>query len=296
MSTGRTGGAGVDAPTVAAAIHDAARHLADAGINDSRLEAEVVLAHALNTRRAHLLAELRSPMTLRQSKVFEALLGRRLGREPLAYVLGRREFYGIDMLCTHSALIPRPETEMLVEIALTEIRARGEGARIADIGTGSGAIAIAICANAPGVKVAAVDRAEAACQLARENISRQGLNRQIEVRRGDLLEGSGVFDVIVANLPYVSEPEWRALPPEIRDHEPRAALVGGARGTEVIEELLGTAPEHLAPGGVLAAEIGDTQGVRLGDIASRFFPRAAVEIRQDLAGLDRALLVRRVAQ
>jgi release factor glutamine methyltransferase len=278
--------------TVAEIVHGAAGRLRDAGIEDERLESEVLLAHAMGIDRTHLLAGLHTDAPTVARAAFEVMLARRLRHEPLAYIVGRREFYGIDIDCAPGALIPRPETEMLVEIALAEIAARGAGLRLADAGTGSGAIAVAICARSPVARVVAVEASEQALAIAKENVRRAGLADRIELRRGDLLEGAGVFDVIVANLPYVSEGDWARLAPEIREHEPREALVGGPDGTEVIERLLATAPAHLAQGGVLAAEIGDTQGVRLLSAAQRRFPGAEVCVKKDLAGRDRVLEVR----
>jgi release factor glutamine methyltransferase len=278
--------------TVAEIVHEAAGLLRDAGIEDERLEAEVLLAHAMGIDRTHLLAGLQTDAPAAARGAFDAMLARRLRHEPLAYIIGRREFYGLDIDCAPGALIPRPETEMLVDITLAEIAARGAGLRIADAGTGSGAIAVVICARSPGARVVAIEVSEQALAVARENVRRAGLEGRIELRRGDLLEGAGVFDVIVANLPYVSVDDWAMLAPEIRDHEPREALVGGPRGTEVIERLLATAPAHLARGGVLAAEIGDTQGASLLAAAQRCFPGAQVCVKKDLAGRDRVLEVR----
>jgi release factor glutamine methyltransferase len=275
------------------ATRDAALKLAAAGSEDARLEAEVLLAHALRIDRTHLLAELQATVSPEALALTEAMLTRRLAHEPLAYIVGYREFYGVEIICGPGALIPRPETEMLVELALAEITRRGETLRIADVGSGSGAIAVAVCLCAPTVSVVAIERSALARSVARTNIDRHHVESRIELRSGDLLEGLGVFDVIVANLPYVSELERQALPPEIREHEPREALVGGPAGTEVIERLLVQVPEHLAPGGVLACEVGAAQGDRLAAEAGRRFPDARACVKKDLAGHDRMLEVRR---
>ncbi|MDP9236769.1 MAG: peptide chain release factor N(5)-glutamine methyltransferase [Chloroflexota bacterium] len=278
---------------VAEVAHDAAKRLASAGVEDARLEAEVLLACALSSDRTHLLAELHSRASLEALASFEAMIARRLTHEPLAYIVGRREFYGVEIICAPGALIPRPETEMLVDLALTEVAERGDDLRIADVGTGSGAIAVAICGRATRAHVVAIEPSAVARSMARQNIERHELQRRIELRSGDLLEASGVFDVIVANLPYVSEHEWQALSPEIREHEPREALVGGPIGTEVIERLLAGAQEHLAPRGVLAAEIGAAQGGSVTAKARWCFPDASVCVKKDLAGRDRVLEVRK---
>jgi len=278
--------------TVAEAIARAAERLSAAGIDDAHLEAEVLLAHAMRIDRTHLLAHLHDPLVPATIESFEDLLSRRLVHEPLAYITGHREFYGLDMICEPGALIPRPETELLVEIALEEIQRRRPAIRIVDVGTGTGVIAVSIAASAPEVRVLAVDASEQALALAGRNASRLGVADRVELRRSDLLDGLGEFDVVLANLPYVREDDWQWIEPEIQQWEPREALVGGVRGTEVIERLLGQAPGHLAAGGLLAAEIGDAQGSTLAGSARTHFPEAEIRVRTDLAGLDRVLVVR----
>lgn len=280
------------APAIALALQSAAAQLTNAASDDARLEAEVLLAHALGVDRAHLLADLRSSLSPEQAAAFDALLRRRTAREPLAYIVGHREFYGIEIACSPAALIPRPESEMLVELALEEARRRDGEIRIADIGTGTGAIAVAIASTAPNARVVATDVSDGALALARRNVERHGVEARVELRKADLLDGLGAFDVIIANLPYVSEADWRALASELRDREPRTALLGGETGTEMIERMLKQAPEHLAPGGVLAAEIGAAQGEAMLRAARASFPDAAACVMKDLAGLGRVLVVR----
>jgi release factor glutamine methyltransferase len=278
--------------TVAELLHDATHRLAAAGVEDARLEAEVLLAHALRVDRAHVLALLHDPLPDDAHITFDTLIARRLRHEPLAYITGVREFYGVDILCAPGALIPRQETEMLVDLALDELRRRGPGLRIADVGTGGGAIAVAIALNAPQARIIAIERSEAALAVARRNCERYGLTGRVELVRGDLLGPPGVFDVIVANLPYVADADWQALAPEIRHYEPREALAAGPAGTEVTERLLAQAPGHLAPHGLLAAEIGETQAAALLAAAHRSFPHAEAYVMKDLAGRDRVLVVR----
>jgi release factor glutamine methyltransferase len=278
---------------IAEIIYDAATRLeAATGDDDARLEVEVLLAYSLGVDRAHVLARLDEQLDDAARARFDALLVRRLSNEPLAYITGRREFYGIDIACAPGALIPRPETEMLVDLALHEIRLRGDALRVVDVGSGSGAIAIAIAASAPGVRVTAIEQSAAALTVARSNAERCGVADRIDLEQSDLLDGQAQFEVIVANLPYVSVAEWEALPPEIREHEPREALVGGATGTEAIARMLAQAPPHLVPGAVLAAEIGATQGARLLEAARACFPDGEACVMKDLAGLDRVLVVR----
>lgn len=273
-------------------LHDAARRLDAAGIDDARLEAEVLLACALEVDRSHVLAMLHDESPADAHAAFDALLARRLRHEPLAYITGVREFYGVAIICAPGALIPRPETEMLVDMALDEVRRRGPALRIADVGTGGGAIAVAIALNAPAARLVAIERSDAALNVARRNVERYGLASRVELIRGDLLEGTGAFDLIVANLPYVADADWQALPPEIREHEPEEALDAGPAGTELTERLLAQAPGHLASAGLLAAEIGETQAAALVEAARRAFPATAPCVIKDLAGRDRVLVVR----
>ncbi|MEX2246011.1 MAG: peptide chain release factor N(5)-glutamine methyltransferase [Dehalococcoidia bacterium] len=290
---GTTTGSAVRDDTVGSAIAGAARQLEALGIENARLEAEVLVADAFVVDRAHLLARLREPLPPPAAARFEGLLARRLRREPLAYITGTREFYGIDISCGPGALIPRPESELLVEIAVAEIRCRPrEALWIADIGTGTGAVAIAIATHAPSARVVGVDREPAALAIARQNVHALGLASRIALLRGDLLSGVGVVDIVVGNLPYVRDGDWRSLAPEIRDNEPREALVGGARGVEVIERLLERAPAHLAPGGLLALESGDGQAAAVSAAARRVMPAADISVQRDLAGRDRVLVAR----
>jgi release factor glutamine methyltransferase len=178
---------------------------------------------------------------------------------------------------------------LLVEIAIERLEAT-RTARVVDVGTGTGAIAIAIATRAVDATIVAADASQPALCLARRNVAAQGV--PVALIRADLMQGLGRFDVVVANLPYVSSAEWRSLPPEIRDFEPTPALVGGAKGTEVIERLLLMVAERLQPGGLLALEIGATQGRDLTQLAARSMPGAEIRLVQDLAGLDRVLVVR----
>lgn len=276
-------------PTVGDVLHRATAALEAAGVDGARLDAEVLLAQALSVDRAHLLSLLNEHIDGGAAAAFEALLARRLAHEPTAYIVGRREFYGIEFACTPAALIPRPETEMLVEIALDAARRQPSRLTVVDVGSGSGAVAIAIAANAPGTRVIGTDTSPDALLLAQANALRAGA--AVDFVRTTLLRGLRRADVVVANLPYIPEDDWRALPSEIREHEPREALVGGAHGTEAIDALLAEAPAVLAPGGVLAAEVGDGQAGHVAEVASAAFPEAAVSVHDDLAGLARVVVV-----
>lgn len=246
-------------------------------------------------RRETLFARLQEPVPAKSRGHFSKLLLRRLAHEPTAYITGRREFYGLELVCTPAALIPRQETEVLVEVALHWVRGLGSGVnepRIADVGTGNGAIAIALAAHVPEARIVAIDTSAPALQLARCNAKAHGVAGRIDFVRGSLLRSlRRRFDLIVANLPYVPSRAYATLAPEIRDHEPEQALNAGRRGTALIEALLAEAPALLPAGGLLLAEHGWNQGRRLREAASVAFPGACIETQRDLAGLERVLVV-----
>jgi len=281
--------------TLAQALHRAEELLRAEGIEDAWLEAEVLLRHALGLDRHTLFASFHEPIAPDQQAAYQTLVERRLAHEPTAYILGRREFYGLDLECTPAALVPRPETELLVEEALriAGSETKGEGTwGIVDVGTGNGAIAVALAVNLPSVRISAIDVAAEALALARRNAARHGVAGRISFVQGDLLSPLvAPVDLIVADLPYVRSGDWEALPLEIRDHEPRRALDGGPDGTAVLERLLRQAPSYLRRPGWLVAEIGDDQAARLGEVAAALFPGGSIEVKQDLGDLDRLLLV-----
>lgn len=277
------------------AIRGAASRLRGADIADDRLEAELLLCHALGLTREALLARLRDPLDDETSRAFEGLIERRLAHEPVAYITGHREFYGLDLACTPDALIPRPETELVVELTLDWVKGHGPWATevcIVDAGTGNGAIAIAIAANQPDARVVAIDTSAAALRLARRNARAHGVEGRIDFACASLLDAvRGKADVVVANLPYIPTHEYRELAPEVREGEPEQALHAGPRGTELIEALLPQAAALLGEPGLLAAEHGWDQGELLREAARASFPGARIETRRDLAGEERVLVV-----
>ena len=224
------------------------------------------------------------------------MIARRLAREPTAYITGHREFYNLDFACSPAALIPRPETELLVETAIDWIGKRHSSTnelRAVDVGTGSGAIAIALAKHVPRLRIVATDVSVDALTLAQRNAATHGVSEEVEFLEGSLLEPvDGVLDLIIANLPYVPSRTYNALPPEIREHEPESALRAGRRGTAVIEELLEQVKDRLARGGLLLAEHAWNQGRSLRRAAADHFPTAEIETRRDLAGHERMLVVR----
>ncbi len=306
--------------TLTEALRDAESRLRDAEIEDARLEAEILLCHALSFTREALFARLREPLPTDAHAAFESLLRRRLDHEPTAYIVGHKEFYGLRLACAPAALIPRPETELLVESAIawledkeqspaprpaTRPDGRTSGGdpprrvaawprpRIVDVGTGNGAIAVALAVHHPTALIVAIDSSRQALALARCNAAANGVSRRIDFVQGELLTPlPGRFDLIVANLPYVPTRLYERLPPEIREHEPPTALHAGRRGTALIEALLTQAQARLHPGGLLLAEHAWNQGRRLREAARAAFPAAAIETRRDLAARQRMLVVR----
>ncbi len=280
--------------TLAQALQSAQSCLRAAGIADAQLEAELLLRHAAGLTPEQLFARLQEPLADPVQREYESMLRRRLAHEPAAYITGRCEFYGLELECTPAALIPRPETELLVELAIEWARGQGPRAmRVVDVGTGNGAIAVAIAVSAPQARLVAVDISPEALTLARRNAGTHGVTRRIGFVRGSLLSMlRAPVDVIVANLPYVPTRLYRKLPPELLDHEPEAALHAGACGTALIEALIGQAPTLLRPGGLLLAEHQWNQGRRVRDVARAAFPHARIETRRDLSGKERVLVIR----
>ena len=265
-------------------------------IEDPEIEAEVLLRHVLGLDRTYLFLRLPEELTAEQAEEYHGLIARRIAHTPAAYLTGRREFYSMSFAVGPGVLIPRPETEHLVDAALEigrELLSRRGRATLVDVGTGSGAVALAVARHLPALRVLASDSSPAALAVAGLNAKRLRLAGRVEFLQGDLLEPlRESVDMIVANLPYVPTAVWAALPPEIRDHEPRAALDGGDDGLRVIDRLLAQAPHRLGPGGAILLEIAHDQAPLLGDLVSVRLPGALLEVRKDLAGHDRIALIR----
>jgi release factor glutamine methyltransferase len=255
--------------------------LAAAGVDSPRLDAELMLAEATGVDRARLAADPDGEIDPGAGRAFGTMVRRRLRREPLAYIVGRRGFRRIEVAIDPRALIPRPETELLVEVA-HELEPRS----VLEVGTGSGAVALAVADELPAVTVTATDVSEAALDVARENAARLGLERRVALSHGSVPKGER-FDLALANLPYVREEDWEELAPEITGYEPRGALVSGPTGLEAIAAVV---PRLDAK--ALAVEVGAGQAadvVRL--VLESGFERA--EPRRDLAGIERVVVGRR---
>jgi len=294
--------------TLRVAAKAARDRLLAAGIADdeveAEIEAEVLLRYAIDPERevtkAFLYARYEEPIAPDVAGHYEALLTRRLAHEPTAYITGHREFYGLDFLLTPDVLIPRPETELLVETAIGLVHQEPQRPRlrIADIGTGSGIIAVALAKALPAAELYATDVSRSALAVAAENARRHGVERRIAFRPGHLLTAVHDYvDTVVANLPYVTTDEWAQLEPELREHEPRLALDGGAHGLDLIRDLLRQAPRYLRDGGHILLEIGEGQ-VELIEafIRKHLSPEVSLAVAADFAGIPRVITVSRPFQ
>jgi release factor glutamine methyltransferase len=269
----------------------AIERLAQADVDEPRLAAEVVLAHVLDLKRAQLLTQYDDPLTPDHLARAQRAVDRLVEGEPLAYIVGHREFYDVDLLTDARALIPRPETECLIEHALKAL-ADHPAPLIADVGTGCGAIAVTLAKHLLRAKVIATDLSSDAIDLARENAQRIGVDARIDFRVGSLLESiAESLDLLSANLPYIDDKDWPYLARTIRGHEPKMAFIGGPDGLDLVRGLLSDAPRVTHPGSIILLEIGAYQGDAVTEIVRQNFPQAHVEIKPDYAGLDRLAVI-----
>jgi release factor glutamine methyltransferase len=269
-----------------------AARLAAAGVENARSEAWLLLAAATGRERAALMAGAPETLGAEQQANLDELVRRRLAREPLAYVLGEKEFWSLRFKVGPAVLIPRPETETVVEAVLAQLPERDRPLRLLDLGTGSGCLLLALLSELPHATGLGVDDSSAALALAGRNAERLGLAARADFRQGRW--GAGLrepFDVIVSNPPYVAERDWDGLQPEIRQFEPKAALVAGSDGLAAYRALAPECARLLAQGGVCALEIGFGQG----DAVAALLATQGLmltERRRDLAGIERCLVAR----
>jgi len=264
------------------ALDAAADALGAAGVEDPRFDAEVMLAAATGWDRARLVAEPGAELPPAAARSFAEMVRRRLRREPVAYVLGRKGFRGIELAVDPRVLVPRPETELLVELAL-ELVPR----RLLDVGTGSGAIALAVATELPECEVVATDTSPGALEVARANAERLGLAGRVAFQEGTLPPRDPPFDLVLANLPYVSEADWPSLEPEVAEWEPREALLAGPDGLDAFRAFFEAEP--LA--NRVALEVGAGQAEAVSELM-REAGFGGIEVRKDLAGIDRVVVGR----
>jgi len=281
-------------PTIAAALAWATAQLQGAS-ETPRLDAELLLGHALGWGRARVVAELPSVVPAAVLHTFRELVARRMDHEPVAYLTGRKEFFGLEFFVDRRVLVPRPETEMLVELALEwasgwrRSHPTAGPLIIADVGTGSGCIAVALAVHLPDARVYAIDLSPGALDVAQQNIARHAVAGRVTLLQGDLLAPlPHPVDLLVSNPPYTILAE---IDEGVRRHEPRLALDGGMAGLDVYRHLLAAAPAALHPGAAMLLEIGAAQTAAVTAMARTAFPTAQVIVRQDLAGRDRVVMI-----
>jgi release factor glutamine methyltransferase len=269
--------------------------LTQAGIppDEAALDAELLARQVLDCDRATLLTRARDPLPSAFDRLFKTLLTRRARREPLAYIVGHREFWGLEFDVTPAVLIPRPETELIVEEALASMPLRDAGRRIVDVGTGSGCLAVTLAIEFPAAQVTATDISDDALAVAYRNAERHNVLARVSFLQTNLLDGiSGPAELFVSNPPDVAVGDAPTLPPEVAGYEPATALFAGSDGLDVIRELLAAAPLLLASDGFLIVEFGFGQEALVRD-AARAAGWTVVRMRSDLQRIPRVVVLRR---
>ena len=280
--------------TIAAVRRAAVARLSAAGIEDTALDARLLVQAATGLDAAALIADPDRGLTDDERMRLDALVTRRALREPISQILGRAGFWTLDLAVSADVLTPRPETEQVLEVALVETRERGTG-RVLDLGVGSGALVLAFLAERPGWSGVGVDASEAALAIARRNADACGVAHRVIFVRSNWDEGLPAedrFDLVLSNPPYIPSADIEALAPEVRDHEPRLALDGGEDGLDAYRALGPRLASRLAPGGVAVLEVGAGQGAAVARLMGTSLEGAAVRIGDDLAGRDRSVVVR----
>jgi release factor glutamine methyltransferase len=274
-------------------------YLTQKGVDSPRLSAELLLSHVLGLRRIELYTQYNKVVPQEQLTQLRGLVKRSGEHEPVAYLVGRTEFYSIEFEVTPDCLIPRPETELLVQRSIELLRKRTGPQSVCDLCTGCGIIAVAIAKNVPDVKVIATDLSEPALAVAARNIEKHKLQDRIDLRRGDLFEPLvpqlDLFDLIACNPPYVSAAEYEALEKNVKDYEPRLALYAGQDGLDVYRRIVEKAGQFLKPDGLLLLEIGYQQGPAVRELLEQTRVFAQIRIDRDLQGHDRVVTAMRGA-
>ena len=266
------------------------QYFKEKGIESPRLDAEVLLSHILGRERIYLYVHFDEPLEPAELARYREAIKQRVQRVPVAYIIGEKEFMGLTFKVTADTLVPRPDTEILVQAAVERLRARGDAPRFADIGTGSGAICLSILHFLPKAQADTVDISPAARAVAEENAAALGASDRVTFHTGDLLAplAGQCYDAILSNPPYIPDGDIAALAPEVRLKEPRTALAGGKDGLDFYRRLTADAPAHLKDGGFLAVEVGIHQAAPVAALAVPAFSRT--EILKDYAGIERVVI------
>ena len=285
--------------TLAEAMNRAAEILSQCSITNARLDAEVLLSHISGKDRVWLITHNKDVLDSRRGRLFEDAIRRRSRREPLQYITGKQEFWGLDFFVTPDVLIPRPETELLVEAAVKIAKDAGHAATIVDLCTGSGCIAVSVAKELGDARIFATDTSARALAIARKNAQKHGVSGRIRFLEGDLygplaeLDLLGRVDVISANPPYIRSGDLPMLQAEVKDYEPEAALVAGPEGTEIQKIIIDKAMAFLKKQGSLIMEMGMGQAEAFTGMVAADTAYDKPEIRKDLAGIDRVIVVRK---
>lgn len=285
--------------TLAEAINSAAIQLSGAGITNARRDAEALLSHLIKKNRAWLITHGDDALDDEWRGLFKDTIQRRAKREPLQYIIGSQEFWGLEFMVTPEVLIPRPETELIIEATLAIIHDRNRPARIIDLCTGSGCIAVSLAKELPVARILAIDKSAKALAVAKENAAQHGVSDRIRFLEGDLfhpleeLDWYGLVDIIASNPPYVQSGDLDTLQPEVRDYEPEMALIAGPEGTELAAIIINTAPAYLKKTGALIMEMGLGQAEALRKMAGKTGAYTTPEIMKDLAGIERVIVARK---
>ena len=269
-------------------LHDAAARLAAAGVGSARTDAGILLAHAMGVTREDLIAATRQP-SAEEAALFESFVVRRVAREPVAYIRGSREFWSLDFKVGPGVLVPRPETETLIEQALAAFPDRSAALSIADLGAGSGALLVAALKEFPHARGMGFERSPEAFAYAETNLAAHGLAARGRVIATDWNKADGPFDLILSNPPYIPSADIEDLDPEVRLFEPRPALDGGADGLDAYRALAGLLPRLLGPGATALLELGQGQEKQVEPL---FQGLTVVRVAPDLAGIPRVLVLR----
>jgi release factor glutamine methyltransferase len=282
--------------TIHARVAAARLRLRAAGVSqaESDLDARLLAQHVLGWTMERFLADAQDAEPDGFGPRYDTLVERRAAREPLAYIVGTREFWGLDFEVSRAVLIPRPSTELIVETVLRRFPDRAAALAMADVCTGCGCLAVALALERPSARIVATDISADAIAVAARNTARHGVADRIDLRRADMLDGiGGPLDAVVANPPYVVDGAAPALQPEVRDHEPALALFGGADGLRIIRRLVAEAPARLRPGGLVIFEFGCGQDADVERLLAAAPALALVEIGRDLDGIARTAVAQR---
>jgi release factor glutamine methyltransferase len=286
--------------TIASILKTVTPYLGERDCENPRLDAEILLAHVLGVSRVELYTGYERPLLPAELQSYRELVKRRAGGEPAAYLVGTKGFYSLDFEVGPGVLVPRPETEFLVSVAIEEAKSRKGVVRVADIGTGSGCVAVALAVYVQGVEVVATEKSAEAAGYARRNAVKHNVQERVSIVEGELLEplarmySKAGLDIIVSNPPYVTEKEFENLPATVRKYEPREALVAGEDGTEYHMVIAEAAAGFLDKDGLLALEVGMGQAEKVALLISDTGQFGEPRIVKDFSGIERVVVARRV--